>query len=215
MKWLIAEFFSLHSFDFTIRISHWKKGRLLSEDRGERLEAALARVARGDQAGFAEIVAELQAMVFSIAWHYLEDRSLAEDVAQEVFLDLYQKLNTIQSSGHLTYWLRKVAVHRSIDQGRKQKNRRESDWEHLAEPANDGKRSDPLLLDQLRKTVGTLPEKQRMVVVLRYEEDLGPAEIAELMGMPVNTVKSTLHRSLEELRKKLIRKVGESRYAFF
>ena len=187
----------------------------MSEDRGDRLESALARAARGDQTAFAEIVAELQAMVFSIAWHYLQDRSLAEDVAQEAFLDLYQKLNTIQSSAHLTYWLRKVAVHRSIDQGRRQKHRRESDWEHLAEPATEGKRSDPLLLDRLRQAVGTLPERQRMVVVLRYEEDLGPAEIAELMAMPVNTVKSTLHRSLEELRKKLIRKVGESRYAFF
>jgi DNA-directed RNA polymerase specialized sigma24 family protein len=44
---------------------------------------------------------------------------------------------------------------------------------------------------------------------------MGPAEIAELMQIPVNTVKSTLHRSLEELRKKLARKLGESRYAFF
>ena len=187
----------------------------MSGDRGEKLEVALARATRGDQSAFAEIVTEHQGMVFSIGWHYLQDRSLAEDVAQEVFLELYQKLKAIQSPAHLTHWLRKVAVHRSIDQGRKQKNRRESDWEHLPEPATEGKRVDPLLLDRLRQTVGTLPERQRMVVVLRYEEDLGPAEIAELMGMPVNTVKSTLHRSLEELRKKLTRKVGESRYAFF
>jgi RNA polymerase sigma-70 factor, ECF subfamily len=60
-----------------------------------------------------------------------------------------------------------------------------------------------------------LPEKQRMVVVLRYQEDLGPAEIAELLEMPVNTVKSTLHRALEELRGKLARKLKEVRYAFF
>jgi RNA polymerase sigma-70 factor (ECF subfamily) len=192
----------------------------LNVDRGERLEAALARVVGGDQSAFAEIVTAHQAMVFSIGWHYLQDRSLAEDVAQEVFLELYQKLlyqkpPTIQSPAHLTFWLRKVAVHRSIDQGRKQKHRRESDLEKLPEPAAEPKRSDPLLLDQLRQTVRTLPERQRMVVVLRYEEDLGPAEIAELMQMPVNTVKSTLHRSLEELRKKLTRRVGESRYAFF
>ena len=187
----------------------------MDADRGERLEAALARAARGDPSAFAEIVTEHQAMVFSIGWHYLQDRSLAEDIAQEVFLELYQNLAKIQSPAHLTYWLRKVAVHRSIDQGRRQKHRRESGWETLPEPATEVKGSDPLLLQRLRQTVGTLPEKQRMVVVLRYEEDLGPAEIAELMEMPVNTVKSTLHRSLEELRRKLTRKVGESRYAFF
>ena len=187
----------------------------MDTDRGERLKAALAQAVRGDQSAFAEIVTQHQAMVFSIAWHYLQDRSLAEDVAQEVFLDLYQRLAAIQSPAHLTFWLRKVAVHRSIDQGRKQRNRRESDLEHVPEPAAESKPRDPMLLDRLRQTLGMLPEKQRMVVVLRYQEEMGPAEIAELMEMPVNTVKSTLHRSLEELRKKLTRKVGESRYAFF
>lgn len=187
----------------------------MNVDRGEKLETALAQAAGGDQSAFAEIVTEYQGMVFSIGWHYLQDRSLAEDVAQEVFLELYQKLATIESRAHLTFWLRRVAVHRAIDQGRKQKNRRESDFENLPEPAVEAKRSDPMLLGRLRDTVGTLPEKQRMVVVLRYEEDLGPAEIAEVMDMPVNTVKSTLHRTLEELRKKMTRKVGEARYAFF
>jgi RNA polymerase sigma-70 factor (ECF subfamily) len=60
-----------------------------------------------------------------------------------------------------------------------------------------------------------LPERQRMVLILRFQEGLGPAEIAEALAMPVNTVKSTLHRSLEELRKNLARKLKEVRYAFF
>jgi RNA polymerase sigma-70 factor (ECF subfamily) len=203
----------LHSFGCALRITH-SEGDALDIDRGERLKAALARAVGGDQLAFAEIVTEHQAMVFSIGWHYLQDRSLAEDVAQEVFWELYQKLGTIQSPTHLTYWLRKVAVHRSIDQGRKQKHRSELDSQNLREPAAEPKHSDPLLLDQLRQAVAMLQERQRMVVVLRYEENLGPAEIAELMEIPVNTVKSTLHRALEQLRKKLTRKVGESRYAF-
>ena len=70
-------------------------------------------------------------------------------------------------------------------------------------------------MGRLRQVVAALPEKQRMMVVLRYQEDLGPAEIAELLEMPVNTVKSTLHRSLEELRTRLTRKLGGVRYAFF
>jgi len=164
---------------------------------------------------FAAIVEEHQAMVFSIAFHYLHDRSLAEDVAQEVFLELYQKLATIQSLSHLLFRLRRVTVHRSIDQGRKLNHRREQDMESIAEPAAARAASDPLLHDRLRQSLRALPEKQRMVVVLRYQEDMGPAEIAEVMDMPVNTVKSTLHRTLEELRKKLTRKIGEARYAFF
>jgi RNA polymerase sigma-70 factor (ECF subfamily) len=154
-------------------------------------------------------------MVFSIGWHFLQDRSLAEDVAQEVFLELYRRLGEIESPAHLLHWLRRVAVHRSIDQGRRHKNRREQTMENLPEPAGKDSPSDPLLWRQLRRVLAALPEKQRMIVLLRYQEDMGPADIAEVMRMPVNTVKSTLHRSLEELRGKLTRRIGEVRYAFF
>jgi RNA polymerase sigma-70 factor (ECF subfamily) len=72
-----------------------------------------------------------------------------------------------------------------------------------------------LLSERLRQTLADLPQKQRMMVVLRYQEDLGPAEIADLLKMPVNTVKSTLHRTLEELRRRLVHKIGEVGYALF
>ncbi len=180
-----------------------------------RIAAALERAAQGDNPAFAELVAAHQAMVFSIALHYLQDRSLAEDIAQEVFLDLYQNLGAIESPAHLIYWLRRVSVHRCIDQGRRKMHRRETALDNLREPAMESAVSDPALLNRLRQTLDALPEKQRMMVILRYQEDLGPAEIAELMRVPVNTVKSTLHRSLEELRKKLTRSLGEVRYAIF
>jgi RNA polymerase sigma-70 factor (ECF subfamily) len=184
------------------------------------MEAALVGAAQHDSSSFEAIVEEYQAMVFSIAFHFLQDRGAAEDVAQEVFLELYQKLSTIQSPAHLTYWLRRVAVHRSIDQGRRKKYRSETPLEDAPEISGrsapgDPVRRDPMLSGQLQQTLAALPEKQRMIVVLRYQEDLGPAEIAELLQMPVNTVKSTLHRSLEELRRLLTRRLGEIRYAFF
>jgi RNA polymerase sigma-70 factor (ECF subfamily) len=179
------------------------------------METALGRAALGDSQAFAEIVREYQGMVFSIGWHFLGDRAMAEDLGQEVFLELYQGLSGIQSAAHLTHWLRRVAVHRSIDQGRKKKFRRELALEEIHEPAAEGIPADSFLSERLRQTLAKLPEKQRMVVLLRYQEDLGPAEIAELLEMPVNTVKSTLHRGLEELRGKLARKLKEVRYAFF
>jgi len=179
------------------------------------MEAALRQAAAGDLQAFAEIVREHQAMIFSIGWHYLGDRSLAEDLAQEVFLDLHRRLADIESAAHLTYWLRRVAMHRSIDQGRRRKFRREVALEDLQEPAHGEERADAFLSQRLREALLRLPDKQRIMIVLRYQEDLGPAEIAQLMDMPVNTVKSTLHRALEELRGKLARKLKEVRYAFF
>jgi RNA polymerase sigma-70 factor (ECF subfamily) len=180
-----------------------------------RLEPALKRSIQGDSAAFAELVREHQAMVFSIAYHYLQDRSLAEDAAQEVFLELYQALDRIQSPAHLTFWLRRVTANRCIDQGRKKLRRRELALEETPEPVAADRAADPLLLERLQQSMAGLPEKQRMVVILRFQEGLGPAEIAEALEMPVNTVKSTLHRSLEELRKSLTRKLKEVRYAFF
>ena len=186
-----------------------------AEAGDDRLAPALKRAAQGDSAAFAELVRGYQSMVFSIAYHYLQDRSLAEDLAQEVFLELYQAFDRIQSPAHLTFWLRRVTANRCIDQGRKKLRRRELALEDAPEPAAAEAAVDPLLLERLQQSLAVLPEKQRMVVVLRFQEGLGPAEIAEVLEMPVNTVKSTLHRSLEELRKSLTRKLREVRYAFF
>ena len=83
------------------------------------------------------------------------------------------------------------------------------------EPSAPAQSSDPLLMERLQQSVASLPERQRMVVILRFQEGLGPAEIAEVLEMPVNTVKSTLHRTLADLRKGLTRKIREVRYAFF
>ncbi|HYL91608.1 MAG TPA: RNA polymerase sigma factor [Alphaproteobacteria bacterium] len=180
-----------------------------------RLQAALARTVQGDSSAFALIVEEHQAMVFSIAYHFLQDRSKAEDTAQEVFLDLYQKIAGIESPAHLKYWLRRVTVHRCIDQGRRQKYRRETALEEAPEPVSSTFIADPLLTSRLQDSVAALPERQRAVIILRYEEGLGPGEIAEVLNMPVNTVKSMLNRSLAQLRKKLTSKIGKVRYAFF
>lgn len=181
----------------------------------DKLKLALARSAQGDELAFADLVRQHQSMVFSIAYHFLQDRSLAEDLAQEVFLELYQGLARIESPAHLTYWLRRVTAHRCIDQGREKQRRREMALEEAPEPTAHSPAADPMLLERLQQSLARLPEKQRLVVIMRFQEGLGPAEIAEVLEMPVNTVKSTLHRSLADLRKGLTRKIREVRYAFF
>lgn len=187
----------------------------MSAEPEARMEMALRQATQGDQQAFAEILREHQGMVFSICWHFLADRALAEDLAQEVFLQLYQRLAAIQSASHLTHWLRRTTVHRCIDHSRRKHFRRESPLEEMQEMATGTAPADPFLHESLRQAVAQLREKQRMVVLLRYQEELGPGEIAELLNLPENTVKSTLHRALEELRGKMTRKLKEARYAIF
>jgi RNA polymerase sigma-70 factor, ECF subfamily len=169
-------------------------------------ETTLARAAQGDQAAFADIVRGHQSMVYGLAVHFLRDRALAEEIAQEVFLELYRNLGSIRSPEHLTFWLRKVASNRCVDQVRRSALRPRVGLDDVPEIATASEPpGDPMLSEALRKCVGTLPETPRMVIVLRYQEDLDPSEIAAVLDMPVNTVKSHLQRSLALLRAKLTR----------
>jgi RNA polymerase sigma-70 factor (ECF subfamily) len=169
----------------------------------------LTRSASGDEAAFAGIVREHQSMVFGIAYHFLRDRALAEDLAQDVFLHLHKNLRAIQSPSHLVYWLRKVTGHRCIDQARRQKLRPRISLtqylEHAPEPAARFTPADPLLTGVLQRLIAGLPSRSRMIVILRFQEDMEPAEIAGMLDIPLGTVKSNLHRTLALLRGKLER----------
>jgi RNA polymerase sigma-70 factor (ECF subfamily) len=103
-------------------------------------------------------------------------------------------------------WLRKVTAQRAIDEGRRRLRRPAVALELVAEPAAADAARDPILAETLRRLVASLPEAPRMVMVLRYQEDLDPSEIAETLSMPLATVKSHLQRSLALLREKLERR---------
>jgi len=159
---------------------------------------------------FDDLVREHQSMVFSMAYHFLRDRAVAEEVAQEVFLSLHRSLDRIESPEHALFWLRQATARRAIDETRRRKRRPQIPLDDVREPAAVAPRGDPLLGDLLRRLIATLAEDARMVMVLRYQEDLDPVDIATTLDMPVATVKSHLHRSLELLREKLARRgLGE------
>ena len=174
----------------------------------DRCQDALGRLARGDRSAFEEIVKEYQSMVFSIAYHYLHDRSLADEAAQDVFLRLYQNLASIVSPQHLVFWLRKVACQRALDMARKLPKTPPVSLQEIDEPAAEFADADPLLSEGLRRMVASLPKDARAVIILRYQEELELAEIARILDVPLNTVKSRLERSLEILRVKLHRWAG-------
>jgi RNA polymerase sigma-70 factor (ECF subfamily) len=152
---------------------------------------------------FARIVDDNQSMVVSLARRYLRDRETAEEIAQDVFLQLYRQLDRIQTPEHATFWLRRAICHRSIDESRKRKLRPHLGLENIPEPQAETSAPDTMLNERLRRLVSALPEMPGMIVLLRYQEDLNPSEIAVLLEMPVSTVKSHLHRSLVVLRSKL------------
>jgi RNA polymerase sigma-70 factor, ECF subfamily len=144
-----------------------------------------------------------QAMVFSLAFHFLRDHAVAEEMAQDVFLELFLHLKEIQSSDHLRFWLRKVTSRRCIDQSRRRKIRAQVSLSDAPEPFSWMPAADPLLRQYIGQLVAALADVPRMIVILRYQEEMSPTDIAALLDMPLATVKSHLQRALVLLRKKV------------
>ena len=164
----------------------------------------LGRARAGDQAAFAALVRRHQNMVFSVALHMLRSRPAAEDLAQEVFLELYRSLGKLESDAHVVSWLRRVAGHRCIDEIRRRNHRPEFPTDALPDAGHAPQTREVFVAERLQALVAGLPARARMVVVLRYQEEMDPTEIADALDMPVNTVKSHLRRSIAALRERLM-----------
>jgi RNA polymerase sigma-70 factor, ECF subfamily len=133
----------------------------------------------------------------------LSDRQQAEDLAQEVFLRLYRNLSSLGSAAHLSFWLRKVTLNGAIDRLRHENRHETLPLEQAEDVAGDATDADPLLESRLRSLLVKLAPAPRAVLLLRYQEDMDPAEIARTLSMSVNTVKSHLKRSLALLRESI------------
>ena len=167
--------------------------------------------AHGVPPAFTDVLRANQGMVFSIAYHFLRNRAAAEEVAQDVFLQLYRRFDELATGEHVTFWLRRVTSNRCIDYVRKRKVQAAVALDDAPEPSVSAEPGDPMLNRRLQALIASLPETPRLVMVLRYQEELMPEEIAKVLQMPVRTVKSHLQRSLAMLREKIGRSMGDVR----
>ena len=161
-------------------------------------------------ADFEGLVDEHQSMVYSIALRMTGDRGLAEEIAQDVFMELDKSLGKIESAEHACWWLRRVTMSRATDGLRRRRVRGMDLWvalddHHGLQPEE---KSSPLGA-RLEYLMTTLPEAQRSALILRYQEDLTPEEIAAMLEAPVATVKSNLQRGLKLLRAKATSQLRE------
>jgi RNA polymerase sigma-70 factor (ECF subfamily) len=165
------------------------------------LESALARAQNGELAAFRELIRAHQDTVYSLALRMLKVPEDAEELAQDVFVSAHRHLGKITSAAHLLFWLRRTVCHRAIDRLRRRPAHPAVPLETAGEVAlPEDTAADPLLERRLRDLVLRLPAAARAVVLLRYQDDLDPPEIAGILDMPLNTVKSHLKRSLASLR---------------
>ena len=118
-------------------------------------------------------------------------------------MQLHAGLGRIESAAHLGAWLRRTTTHRVIDTLRVRKSVRPLD--EIAEPQVGHGVGDPLASRLVHRALQRLAPRPRLVVMLRYMDDLAPTEIAETLDMSLNTVKSHLRRGMSVLRARLQR----------
>jgi RNA polymerase sigma-70 factor, ECF subfamily len=164
------------------------------------------RSAPPDLSDLAPILARHSGRVFSVALRMTGDPADAEEVAQDVFLELHRTRPALESEDHLKYWLRRTAVHRSTDRLRRRKRQPENGAEEWMDDLHGVPAAwagiSPGTEHKLDELVRALPETLRTAVVLRYTEEMTPDEIARQLGQPLATVKSHLSRGLNLLRQK-------------
>jgi len=163
----------------------------------------LAKAVLGEPDALRSLIQAHRRTVYSLALRMLGTRDLAEDLAQDVFMQLNSHLKSIESSTHLSLWLRKVTTYRAIDQLRRRSRVEMTSLDEAAQLFSPVDGGDPLLQRHLGRLLSDLSPPARAVLLLRYQEDLDPIDIARTLKMPINTVKSHLKRSLEILRQKI------------
>jgi RNA polymerase sigma-70 factor (ECF subfamily) len=180
-------------------------------------EAILAALRSGREAeAFDLLVTAYRRRVHSLAWSIVRDRQSAEDVAQDVFVKLWRVLPTFDGRAQLSTWI--YTIVRNAALGSLRKRRREVSLEEpdvyaaaeaiATEAAGDagspGASAESGELDRtLARVIAELPEKQRQAVTLYYLQERSCEEVAEMLAMPVNTVKTHLHRARAKLAAEL------------
>jgi RNA polymerase sigma-70 factor, ECF subfamily len=181
-------------------------------------EDLLLRARRGDRDAFAVLVRRYEREMYGYLKRYLGDRSLAEDVFQNTFLALYRKSNHYEPGKPVRPWLYTIATHQAIDALRRNGRHQAVSLNEYREVTGDGESQrlmellqdrEPGPLEQangqenrerVRTAVDQLPEFLRQVLLMAYYQGLKYREIADILEIPVGTVKSRLHAALVRLQ---------------
>ena len=175
--------------------------------------ALMLRFQGGDAAAFDELVSRHEKAVLNIAWRYCGDRTIAEDLAQEIFVKVWRAKSSYQPSARFSTWLYRIAVNRCLNEIRSRPKKAPLPVEETLEEPAGARPDDDLdraeVRQAVRRAVDELPANQRMAVILSRFHELPYDEIAEAMSVSLEAVKSLLFRARENLKlalEKLIRR---------
>lgn len=179
----------------------------------------IENIRNGGQQYFRQLYDSYQNKVYNTTFGFVHNTEDAQDITQEVFVELYHSLKTFRGDSTLSTWIYRIAVNKSLNHLRKKKNF--SFFSGFHKGAKDDQKtvlseledpqlnpSDTLenieLQQQLQRAVDALPEKQRTAFILEKFEDLSYKEIAQVMNTSLSSVESLLFRARQNLQKILL-----------
>ena len=180
-------------------------------------EDLMARIANGDNDAFEILVNRHQTSVLNLVYRFIGDRTEAKDLSQEVFIQVWQAAKSYKPKARFTTWLYRITANLCFNELKSSRRKKwfsfQQSGEHsrntLEETLSDGAPSaEDLLLEkersrQISDALQSLPDNQRMALVLKRYDDLSYAEIAQVIGCSVSAVESLLVRAKRTLQEKL------------
>ena len=180
-------------------------------------EDLMARVAKGDDEAFEILVNRHETSILNLIYRFIGDRTQAKDLAQEVFLRVWQTAKSYEPKAKFTTWIYRIATNLCLNELKAARRRRwfpfyrseESNDNAIEDTySDDSPTAEDLLLAkertrQISETLQSLPANQRMALVLKRYDDLPYEEIARIMDCSVSAVESLLVRAKKTLQKKL------------
>ncbi len=180
----------------------------MSENSGlPRADAAddmrlIARIRAGEPGAMSELYDRYSSVVYGVALRVLQDAARAEDILQDIFLQLWRKPDAFDSSrGSLVAWLAVITRHRAID--RLRQRRPETDIEEVVIAGTTDLRDETertLVIEKVRAALSEMNADQRKALELAYFQGLTHMEIAEKTGEPLGTIKTRIRSGLRALR---------------
>ena len=175
-------------------------------DAGDEMRL-VARIRAGDEQAMSELYDRYAKVVYAVALRVLQDAAAAEDVLQDIFLQLWRNPDAFDGSrGSLAAWLAVISRHRSID--RLRKRRPETDIEECVIAGGPDLRDETeraLVIEKVRDVLAEMNPDQRKVLELAFFQGLTHTEIADKTGEPLGTIKTRIRSGLQLLRAKFAR----------
>lgn len=179
--------------------------RLVHSQEPKDVDALVGRVARGDSAAFASLYDELGGLVFGVARRVVRDPSRAEDVTQDVFLDVWRKAPSFDDRrGSAKTWVMTIAHRRAVDAVRRNESQKKYDGHAVVDEVTHDEPVDAVVQGEehsaVRTCLETLTELQLESVRLAYFNGYTYAQVATLLDKPLPTIKTRMRDGLIRLR---------------